>query len=161
MGPVDTRIAAIAERLGLQQSRYLDNIDLSGDRAREAIPLVVAALREQGLPVRHGKVFNTSRAARQTVMGYTVNNRDKPSIRRTEQLRIRSAVHEVIRLRQTGDATVRMERSLRGRLAHLRRTNVGAAARLDHQLAQAGILLRFTDGRHGTLVSSVKSKLAE
>jgi hypothetical protein len=142
MSPVDVEIADIARLLGLHLSRYLDNIDLSGDRASEAIPVVIAALRREGLSVRHKKVFNVGRESRQVVTGYTVNNGSAPSIGRSEQRRVRSAVHELICLRRAGMATVKLERRLRGRLEHLRRTNAGAAVRLDHQLAAAGITLR-------------------
>jgi hypothetical protein len=140
--PVDREIERAASDLALVPSRYLDNIDLSGARSREAIPIVIAAIRHQGLSVRHKKVFNVGRHSQQVVTGYTVNNGVTPSVSRTEQRRIRSAAHEIIRLRRAGTPAPKMEQRLRGRLAYLRRTNPGAAARIDRHLATGGITLR-------------------
>jgi hypothetical protein len=142
MEPVDGEIQRVARDLGLVPSRYLDNIDLSGVRSCEAIPLVIAAIRREGLSVRHKKVFNVCRNSQQIVTGYTVNNGVTPSVSRTEQRRIRSAAHEIIRLRRAGTPAPKMEQRFRGRLAYLRRTNPGAAARLDRQLVSGGIMLR-------------------
>jgi RNA-directed DNA polymerase len=93
LASTDAQLKIIADALGLALSRYLDNIDLSGARAREAIPLVVEAIRAQGFAVRHKKTFNAGPHAPHIVTGYTVNNSRAPSVPRREQRRIRFAVH--------------------------------------------------------------------
>jgi RNA-directed DNA polymerase len=139
---VDAQLRLIANALGLAVSRYLDNIDLSGVRTREAIPLVINAIRDEGFAVRHKKTFNRGPRSSHVVTGYTVNNRHVPSVCRKEQRRIRFAVHEMVRANEKGRASIAMARALYGRLLHLRRTNAGAAAGLDQQLVDAGVDLR-------------------
>jgi hypothetical protein len=144
MRPADLAISAIAERRGLDLSRYLDNIDMSGPRAWEAIAEVIAVLRTQGLAVRHSKVFSAGANRPQVVTGLTVNNGRSPSVSRQQQRQIRSAVHEFILARRGSPASklVQEEQRLRGRLIYLRQMNPGAAKRLDRQLVAAGIELR-------------------
>ena len=102
LAPVDGGLIAIVTALDLKLSRYLDNIDLSGARTREAIPLVIALLREHGYAVRHKKTFNAGPRSARVVTGYTVNNRFTPSVARREQRRIRSAAHELVRETSAG-----------------------------------------------------------
>lgn len=139
LAPVDDGLIAIATALDLKLSRYLDNIDLSGKRTREAIPLVIALLREHGYAVRHKKTFNTGPRSVRVVTGYTVNNPRLPSVARPEQRRIRSAAHASIREQQAGRLTAESTQRIRGRVAHLRRTNPGAADSIERQLAAANI----------------------
>lgn len=144
MRPTDLAILAIANRRGLGLSRYLDNIDISGPRAWEAITEVISVLRAQGLAVRHSKVFSAGANRPQVVTGLTVNNGRKPSVSRLQQRQIRSAVHEFILARSKNPASrlIQEEQRLRGRLAYLHQMNSGAARRLDRQLAEAGIEFR-------------------
>ena len=139
LAAVDDRLIAIAEAFDLKLSRYLDNIDLSGTHTREAIPLVIGLLREHGYAVRHKKTFNAGPRSARVVTGYTVNSLRAPSVARAEQRRIRSATHELIQKRRAGQPTTELAERLRGRVAHLRRTNPGAAAGTERQLAAAGI----------------------
>jgi hypothetical protein len=139
MHEVDRSMVEISSALDLSPSRYLDNIEFSGDRAREAIAPIISQLIASGVPVRGRKVYNTPAQRRQVVTGYSVNNPDGPSVPRKDQLRVRAAVHQFILKHNVGQATLKDEQSLRGRLAYLRRSNPGAAARLERQLVAAGI----------------------
>jgi retron-type reverse transcriptase len=80
LGPLDVDLKAIADSMNLALSRYLDNIDLSGDSARDAIGLVVAAIRRHGFAVRHKKTFNAGPRTAHVVTGYTVNNEQRPTV---------------------------------------------------------------------------------
>jgi hypothetical protein len=139
LAPVDARLVEIARGLNLKLSRYLDNIDLSGVRTREAIPMVIEVLRDYGYGVRHKKTFNVGPRTVHVVTGYTVNNADVPSVCRKEQRRIRSAAHEVIREHREGRPVNELLRRLSGRMAYLRQTNPGAAASISRQLKADGI----------------------
>ena len=142
LGPLDGDLKTIADAMGLALSRYLDNIDLSGARTRDAMGLVVAAIRRHGFAVRHKKTFNAGPNTAHVVTGYTVNTQQGPSVPRDEQRRIRFAVHELIVAKSRGRNCLNMARSLYGRMVHLRRTNAGAAGALDRLLVGAGINLR-------------------
>ena len=102
--------------MGLALSRYLDNIDLCGVETRDAIGLVIAAIRRHGFAVRHKKTFNAGPSTAHVVTGYTVNNQHRPSVPRDEQRRIRFAVHELIVAKSRGRDCLDMARSLYGRL---------------------------------------------
>src|SRR5438477_9699858 len=69
LAPVDDGLIAIATALDLKLSRYLDNIDLSGSHTREAIPLVIALLREHGYssrtPMTRSRIKNGSSSSPQ------------------------------------------------------------------------------------------------
>lgn len=134
LSPVDDEITRLSGDFNLSPSRYLDNIDLSGDRAPEAIVPLVAAIRREGLAVRHKKVFNARRAGHQTVTGFTVNNGERPSIARKAQRRVRAAAHQLLKLKKQGVSVKRLENSVRGRVAHLKVTNPGAARRVEDLL---------------------------
>lgn len=137
LAPVDEWLVVIKGALDLNLSRYLDNIDLSGRRTREAIPLVIDVLREHGYGVRHKKTFNAGPRSVRVVTGYTVNNSRAPSVPRAEQRRIRSAAHELIRMHAAGRPVTELAERLRGRVVHLRQTNPGAAAAIERQLVAA------------------------
>ena len=139
LAPVDEGLIVIVAALDLKLSRYLDNIDVSGQRTREAIPLVITLLREHGYGVRHRKTFNIGPRSAHIVTGYTANNERLPSVPLREQRRIRSAAHELILEHGAGRPTFELARRLRGRIVHLRQTNAGAAAAIERQLGAADI----------------------
>jgi retron-type reverse transcriptase len=141
LAPVDDGLIAIVARLDLKLSRYLDNIDLSGRRTREAIPLVIALLHEHGYSVRHKKTFNAGPRSTHIVTGYTANNRRLPSVARLDQRRIRSAAYELIQQLRAGRPSFELTLRLRGRMAHLRQTNPGAAAAIERQLGAFNVRL--------------------
>ena len=138
--PVDDEITAIADTLQLSYSRYLDNLDLAGIRSRECIPLVIDVLRNEGFSVRHRKTFNAGPTRPHVVTGYNVNG-SHPSVPRSYRMRVRARVHHLILAHQRGEDTRRRLESLNGCLAYLRLTNSGDAARLERQLAKAGIFM--------------------
>jgi RNA-directed DNA polymerase len=140
LSPVDRDVERIASALNLRPSRYLDNYDFAGDQTRDAIGPTIFALQRVRLAVRHRKTFNAGPRAPHVVTGLTVNS-SRPSIRHSDREFARLKVYELISARRLGADTRDLERSLRGRLGHIGRTNAGFAIRMARQLALAGIAL--------------------
>lgn len=138
--PIDDEIGAVAERLGLSCSRYLDDIDLAGVRSRECIPIVIAALRRKGFSVRHKKTFNAGPGSAHVVTGYNVNG-SEPSVPKPYRMNVRAKVHRLVMARQRGEDTKQMMESIKGALVHLRKSNPGDVTRLERQLGKAEISL--------------------
>ena len=138
--PIDSVEEAeiIANEHGLRLSAYVDDLTLSGIGSHNAIG-PVDALKEVGLAVSHKKCGNAGARVPRVVTGYVTNGRRCPSVSRKARSKIRAAVHKLICAKRSGlDAAV-LERSVRGQISHLARTNRGSAARLYRQLLDAGI----------------------
>jgi hypothetical protein len=73
------------------------------------------------------------------VTGQVTNT--KVSLNRRHRSKVRAACHEAIRAHRRGELTKEMKNRLRGRLAHVRRTNPGTAVSLDRKLQAAGLYL--------------------
>lgn len=58
LSPVDADVERIGRDFDLEPTRYVDNIDYSGRRSREALGPTIEALRRHGLAVAHKKTFN-------------------------------------------------------------------------------------------------------
>jgi hypothetical protein len=140
LGPTDAQVEAIARELSLEPGRYVDGYDLSGERTREAIGRVIAALAQQGFKVRHRKTFNASLSKPQVVTGQTVNA-GRPSLPKQHRDKVRAACHELIRAHRAGKPTLKLRQQVRGRLAYLAETNPGTAKRLLRELAAARVRL--------------------
>ena len=118
----------------------MDNYYFAGSRAREAIGPTIRALRSLGLAVRHQKRFNARPRSPHIATGLSVNS-SRPSATRTARDLARDQVYELIRQRGRGTDTGALERSLRGRLIHISRTNEGFNERMKRQLILVGIRL--------------------
>ena len=136
------RLETIAEDHGLVLSAYVDDLTLSGNGSHRAIDPVIKALREEaGLSVSHRKCGNAGASVPRVVTGYVTNGCHGPSVGRKDRSKIRAAVHKLICAKRSGQDTAALERSVRGQVAHLARTNRGPAARLHRELLGAGINL--------------------
>jgi RNA-directed DNA polymerase len=147
LGAVDNSVRDIANALGLHRRRFVDDFTLSGDRAREAIGPVIAALQREGFAVRHRKTSNAGATKPHRVTGYVVNAPARPSVSQEKRQQIRSAVYQIVRAHRNGEAIDKRLRSVRGSLAYLRRTNLGLVGRLERQLDVAGISLKMKQVR--------------
>ena len=131
-------ISAACQRLeaansGWRSTFYADDITVSGESAREAIEVVVSAVRDAGFSIGRDKTAVMSRGRAQRVTGYNVD-RDNPSVPREKRELIRCAINELrMRLREGRD-TVKLERSIAGRINHVRATNRGHADRLQREV---------------------------
>jgi RNA-directed DNA polymerase len=135
---VEPQVAEIAQRLGLDYTFFVDDITLSGDRAREALGLVITVMRNASFLVGRKKIAVMGANEAQVVTGLCVNRKQGPTVPRAEIDNIRCAIREWrINVRQ-GEPSEKLELSIRGRIAHVRRTNPGAASRLEKQLRFSG-----------------------
>ncbi len=133
------RLETISNELGLTLSAYVDDLALSGIGSHNAIGPVIKTLKEVGLSVSHKKCGNAGPSVPRVVTGYVTNGCHGPSVGRKARSKIRSAVHKLICAKRSGQDTAALERSVRGQIAHLARTNRGAAATLQRQLLGAGV----------------------
>jgi len=87
--PLEKDIHDIAQSLGLVHTIFVDDIALSGERAREAILPVIKKVLQYGYSVRAKKINPMPNTCKQTVTGVGVNK--KPSARgdKFEQVRQR------------------------------------------------------------------------
>ena len=138
--PVDDELEQLAATLKLSVSRFIDNIDFSGERSREAIGPTIRALNKRGLPVRHKKVFNAGLHKAHVVTKYNVNGQ-APSLSRRFRNKVRAACHHLILAKRRGQPIDDALRSVRGRLAYVRMTNPGTARNLTKWLKREGIVL--------------------
>lgn len=138
LASVDREAEEIAAALGLRVSRYVDNYDFAGARARGAIEPMIAALHRAGFAVRHKKTFNSGPRAPHIVTGLGVNS-SRPKVPRAARDAARVAVFDLIAARALGTKSSATERSLRGRLVHIAQTNPQFVVRMKRHLALAGI----------------------
>jgi len=144
LSPLDVRLEAIAESLGLVVTRYVDNIDFSGVRSREAILPTIAALQALGFSVRRDKVFNAGYAREHVVTGNLVDGR-RLRLPTGKRANVRAAVHELMARHHNGlPLGDKALKSIWGRLAHLRTHGHPAdAERLSTKLREAGVFEGF------------------
>lgn len=159
--PVDEPVSQDAKSAGLNYSRYLDDITLSGDNPRILINRVAQGLSRAGvsmhrrsnrfrLPsgklqiVEKPKFVISSNAMRQEVTGLVVNGSSAPTVSRSKRDLVRAAINN---LRGITDITERRREldSIRGRIAHVRQFNPGGAQRLSKYLARIVTDLHFLD----------------
>jgi RNA-directed DNA polymerase len=143
LAPVDCVLEQIAASLGLIVTRYVDNIDFSGIRSREAILPTIAALQAAGFAVRRDKVLNAGYRRPHVVTGHLVDGRivRLPLAKRAN---VGAAVHELVGRSEQGlPISPKSLNRLRGRLQHLRTHNHAQVAdRLAAVLEAARIALK-------------------
>lgn len=132
---IDEGLITVVKALELRPSRYLDNIDASGLRSREAIGPIIELIRSAGFAVRHRKVFNLGGSTARVVTGLVTNSKVTPTSGRRRIDFVRSMVHHFPTT--TDKSAVQLEeRRIRGHIAYLQRTNAGAAERLLRKLTR-------------------------
>jgi RNA-directed DNA polymerase len=119
LSPVDLVLEQIAADLGLVVTRYVDNVDFSGVRTREAIS-TIAALQAAGFSVRYEKVFNAGYRRAHVVTGNLVDGQ-RVRLPTEKRANVRAAVHEMVQRADHGlPIADKALNRLRGRLQHLR-----------------------------------------
>jgi hypothetical protein len=128
---VDTTIANKANELNLVYTRFVDDIVLSGVRVREIVSFIVHELSRAVFPCSRDKVVVAGSSKRRAVTGFVVNHPRRATVDRENRDRLRAAVHQYRRrCAEEGMRDLAIERSLNGRIAHVRRCNPGVAERL-------------------------------
>ena len=90
LGPVHDELERISSDLGLNWSMFVDDIAVSGMRAREAIAPVIAVLAEHGFKVSRKKLEIAGTGQRQRITGIVVNRR--PTVGRAFIQTLRSGI---------------------------------------------------------------------
>jgi RNA-directed DNA polymerase len=137
--PLDAPTGEQARAVGVKFTRFIDDIGLSGDNAASLINDVARRLSQRGLRVhrtrREGsKLRIRPRNTPQEITGLLINS-GRPTLSRTHRGAVRAAIRE---LASKADATEQSKalRSVRGRIAHVKRFHPGEALRLDRELAK-------------------------
>jgi hypothetical protein len=134
---VDAAVSVKAKRIGAENTRFVDDLALSGRNPRSLINDAARALSAVRLPIWRKKAkfqskpkFKiTPRSKPQEVTGLIVNCVAGPSISRKKRDGIKAAIFQAATLPAGVDRMMAIN-SIRGRLIHLRRFNPGSAVRL-------------------------------
>jgi len=142
LSPLDVALERIAAELGLEVTRYVDNIDFSGTRTYEAFLAIIAAAQTLGFAVKRKKVFNAGPSRVKIVTGRTVSG-DTLRLPKAKRAKVRANVHEILCCHRDGvPISDRQINRLRGRLQYLRsQGHAHEAAILSDKLQAAGLLL--------------------
>jgi hypothetical protein len=120
MEPIHREFAKIAEVYGLHWTMYVDDIAISGVRARDAIIPVIRALHREGYSVAHRKIHVMANSERQALTGGIVN-REAISAGREQIEDIRNSIIELHHRR--GAIFDHEIHSVQGRIAHVKWLN--------------------------------------
>lgn len=141
LAPTAERLQALLAPLGLDVSVFVDDIGFSGERTREAMPIVIEQVRASGLAVGHRKTYNAGASRAHEITGYATNAKTGPKVVKRTRSRVRAAVHKLILVHGEGQLAKKRADSARGSLAHLKRTNPADVLRLERQLRASKVKL--------------------
>jgi RNA-directed DNA polymerase len=130
--PLHEEVAALAGRLDLAFTQWIDDLVLSGDRAADAIDPAIAIIRRHGHGVRCRKIRRMGRGVPQVVTGVVVNRKPSAGRRRLDAIRKR-----ILEVAAAPDA--RVVRSVRGQVAHVRSINEKQGRKLARLAARVGL----------------------
>ncbi|TXD37222.1 RNA-directed DNA polymerase [Lujinxingia vulgaris] len=128
---LDRRLSGLARSLGLNYTRYADDLSFSGDdptRIATLMRLSHQIIREEGFEVAPSKTRIQRRGRRQQVTGVVVNQ--TPGAPRARRRRLRAAIHHYARACARGDHNPRRRRQLEGELAFIHMINPAQARAL-------------------------------
>lgn len=133
--PVDGPLTARSREIGVRYTRFVDDITLSGSNPKPLINAVARMLSSRRLQIwrKKSKLKITRQSEPQEVTGLMVNSRKGPSISRRRRANIRAAIFQLRNLTDD-ESRVAAVNSIRGRIAHVRLFNPGAAKRLHRYL---------------------------
>ena len=136
----DAEIQVIADAHGLRYTRFVDDLIVSGPRARDVIEAVAREISRDGFTCNRKKLQVAGPRKQRLVTGYTV---DRVSVSRTERDRVRAAIRE-LKDRAAKDHNISHDvRSIQGRVTYVAQTNPGAARRLRKLLVDAAPSFTF------------------
>ena len=133
---VDSPVSAAAGAVGAENTRFLDDVTLSGDGPHFLIGVTARALSTKRLKVwratcKKPKFKIAPNSVRQEVTGLIVNSRSGPSVPREYRDRVRAAINQLQSLR--GHERFQSAQSIAGRIAYVKQNNPGSAQRLQRQ----------------------------
>ena len=130
----DEEIQTLADVHNLRYTRFVDDMVLSGSRAREVITAVVKEISRAGFKCNRTKLNVAEPRSQRLVTGYTV---DTISVPKKERDRLKAAIRQLKRSTTNGDDVAQQVLSIQGRIAHVAQTNPGSAEKLQQQLSDA------------------------
>jgi RNA-directed DNA polymerase len=154
LASADREIENLCWKLGLTYSRWVDDLIVSGSRAREVIGPIAAIVRAAGFSLNRAKTKIMSGGRLKVVTGLTVNG-DHVSVPRQFRDGVRAAIHKLASEPLSQDAAGRLARSIEGSIAYIEAHNQGNANRLKRQLRHVprGEVLSFCPRRATSGVS--------
>ena len=134
----DCRLQGLAERFGLDYSRYADDLAFSGERHLLRIApflqgLIGAIALEEGFEINHRKTRLRTRAQSQRLAGMVINQ--KPNLPRAEFDRLKAILHNCIHqspASQNREGHADFKAHLAGRIAYVRWLNPAKGERLQN-----------------------------
>jgi hypothetical protein len=111
--PLNEALEAVTGRLSLKFTQYIDDIAISGAKARQAVEPVVEAAAKSGYPIRCKKKLIMPAGRRQTVTGVNVNRKPTLPRDRFESIRL-----ELVNAAKLDLVPSRLLKRLRGLVAH-------------------------------------------
>lgn len=138
--PVDNPLSAMAERIGVKTTRFVDDLAFSGRNPTSLINVAAKYLSSRRLPIHRRptrvgvkcKLKIMRRSTPQEVTGLLVNCAAGPSLSRARRDRVRSAINKLPTLQ--GRQRERQTQSITGRIQHVSQYNAGSAKRLRRRL---------------------------
>lgn len=128
--PLHDEIQRVCGLLGVRCTFFVDDITLSGDRAREVAGLVIGIVRRRGFSLRARKVcLLACHREAQRVTGVLVNGR-RMSVGRNRLSWLRSRILWLSRSENIADADLRSIRSAISQIAHISSVQGRALSRL-------------------------------
>jgi RNA-directed DNA polymerase len=137
---VDEVISEKARQIGTANTRFVDDVSLSGTEPRPLIKVTARALSRCRLSIHRPSAKNrtnpkfriTPNSHRQIVTGLTVNSKSGPSVPKSYRDTVRATIHALPSL--TGAELATSLATIHGKIQYVRRTNPGGADRLKRYL---------------------------
>lgn len=141
LASIDNRLPTEGEKLGSRHTRFVDDYTFSGTNPMPLIQHVGRGLSAHGLKIyRKNAKFQskpklriTPASRRQEVTGLVVNSRRGPSVSRTYRDNLKTAIFSLGTI-SNPIALCKAINSINGKIAHVRKFNLGSAKRLQRYL---------------------------
>ena len=126
---LDCRLSGLAKSVGLNYTRYADDLVFSGDRIRKSLShLIGGIVFEEGFAVNHRKTRFMRASVRQRIAGVVVN--DHPNVERSEFDRLKAILHNCAKHGPASQAMADQRNHLRGKIASVQMLNRQRGAKL-------------------------------
>lgn len=119
MVPLHVELERIARAFNLRWTIYIDDITISGARAREAIEPIIRAIQSNGFAVSHRKLHVMTSRSRQRITGVIVNK----LVSAGRRYRIEDIRRSILNLHSAGHASEREILSITGKVNNVRWLN--------------------------------------
>ena len=127
---IDSALAPSIAQRGLQYTRFVDDLTISGKTPQDVLQEVAGLLSAQGLKINRKKLAITPNSARQEVTGLVTNDANRLSISRRRRDAVRAAIYQIKRDAPPESELQRRVRSVSGRIAQIERLHPREANRL-------------------------------